>query len=131
MKLLVVDTDVASYIFKWHPLAPQYVEVLRGNDPVISFMTLAEMRYGALQARWGSRRKNLLERYLSEFAVCYPDQKLCTLWAEVKFGSNRKGAPISSADAWIAATALYLNAPLVTNNTKDYAHLKDLETYQA
>ena len=130
MKLLVVDTDVVSCIFKWHPLAPRYVDLLRGNDPIVSFMTLAEMRFGALEARWGPRRRNLLERYLSDFGVCYADQKLCTVWAEVKCESNRKGAPISSPDAWIAATALYLNAPLVTNNAKDYAHLKDLEIYQ-
>ena len=131
MKLLVVDTDVASYIFKWHPLASQYVELLRGNDPIISFMTLAEMRFGALEARWGLRRRNLLERYLVDFPVCYPDQKLCTLWAEVKHESNRKGTPISSQDAWIAATALYLDAPLVTNNSKDYAHLRNLKVYSA
>jgi len=30
---------------------------------------------------------------------------------------------MSSADAWIAATALVLSAPLVTNNPKDYRHL--------
>ena len=46
---LVVDTDVASFIFKWHPeFAPRYVDVLRGSELVISFMTMAEMRQGAL-----------------------------------------------------------------------------------
>jgi predicted nucleic acid-binding protein len=33
---------------------------------------------------------------------------------------------MSSADAWIAATALVLSAPLVTNNAKDYRHLDRL-----
>ncbi len=44
MTQLAVDTDVASYIFKWHPSAPRYVDLLRGNDPILSFMTVAEMR---------------------------------------------------------------------------------------
>lgn len=39
---LVVDTDVASYVFKWHPkFAPRYVEIIRGSELVLSFMTKA------------------------------------------------------------------------------------------
>ena len=53
MRQLVADTDVVSYIFKWHPLAPRYVELLADNEVVLSFVTLAEMRLGALKARWG------------------------------------------------------------------------------
>ena len=126
MKQLVVDTDVISYIFKWHPLASHYVDLLTDKEPVISFTTLAEMRFGALEANWGFPKRNLLEQYLSEFAVCYPDDRLCSLWAEVSHESNRKGHPISAPDAWIAATARYLDTPLVTHNSKHYAHLMDL-----
>jgi hypothetical protein len=31
MSRIVVDTDVASYIFNWHSLAQQYAEALRGS----------------------------------------------------------------------------------------------------
>jgi len=41
--------------------------------------------------------------------------------------STRKGRQMGSADAWIAATALALSAPLVTNNPKDYRHLDRLQ----
>ena len=126
MKWLVADTDVVSYIFKWHTSAPRYVQILESNEVVLSFVTPAEMRLGALKAHWGLRKKNLLKGYLSRFAVCYADDQLCTHWAEVKHESNQKGQPISCQDAWIAATALYLDAPLVTNNTKHYAHLAKL-----
>ncbi len=48
---LVIDTDVASSIFKWHPeFAPRYVEIVRRSELVVSFMSLAEMRQGALEA---------------------------------------------------------------------------------
>jgi predicted nucleic acid-binding protein len=33
--------------------------------------------------------------------------------------------------AWIAATALYLNAPLVTNNEKHFRHIPDLQLWSA
>jgi len=125
---LVVDTDVASYIFKWHPeLAPQYIGMVRGFELIISFMTMAEMRQGAMDANWGQRRLDMLDAYLSDFAVLHSDSLLCSTWAAVRNESTRKGRPMSSADAWIAATALFLSAPLVTNNPKDYRHLDRLQ----
>ena len=60
----------------WMNMAPGYVRALKGNDPVISFMTLAEVRFGALLAVWGYRKRDLLEQYLADFAVCYPDERI-------------------------------------------------------
>lgn len=129
---LVVDTDVASFVFKWHPqFAPRYVELLRGSELVISFMTIAEMRQGALDANWGQRRLDVLETYLADFSVLHSDSVLCATWAAVRNESGRKGRPMSSADAWIAATALVLSAPLVTNNPKDYLHINNLRLVSA
>jgi len=129
---LVVDTDVASFLFKWHPkFAPRYVAMIRGSELVVSFMTVAEMRQGALDANWGPRKCDVLEAYLADFAVLHSDSLLCSTWAAVRNQSVRKGRRMSSADAWIAATALVLSAPLVTNNPKDYDHLDDLQLLSA
>ena len=129
---LVVDTDVASFIFKWHPeFAPRYVDIVRGAELIASFMTLAEMRQGALDANWGQRKCAVLEAYLADFSVLHSDSLLCSTWATVRNESARKGRQMSSADAWIAATALVLSAPLVTNNPKDYRHLDKLRIVSA
>ena len=125
---LVVDTDVASFMFKWHPeFAPHYVNIVRGCELIASFMTLAEMRQGALDANWGPRKCAVLEAYLADFSVLHSDSLLCSTWAAIRNESTQKGRPISSADAWIAATALVLSAPLVTNNPKDYRHWDKLQ----
>jgi hypothetical protein len=56
MARLVVDTDIASFIFKRHPeFTPRYVDILRGSDSIASFMTLAEMRRRTVDANWGPR----------------------------------------------------------------------------
>jgi len=97
---LVVDTDVASFVFKWHPaFAPRYVRIIRGFELVLSFMTLAEMRQGALNANWGRRKCDLLEEYLSDFSVVHSGSHLCSTWAAIRNESVRKGQPIGSADA--------------------------------
>ena len=126
---LVVDTDVASFIFKWHPeFAPRYVDIVRGFELIVSFMTLAEMRQGALDANWGPRKCAVLEAYLADFSILHSDSLLCSTWAAVRNESTQKGRPI---DAWIAAAALVLSAPLVTNNPKDYGHLDKLQIVSA
>jgi tRNA(fMet)-specific endonuclease VapC len=125
---LVVDTDVASFVFKWHPeFAPRYITLLRGAELAVSFMTLAEMRQGALDANAGPRKREVLESYLADFSVLHSDNVLCTKWAAIRNESAQKGRRMSSADAWIAATALVLSAPLVTNNPNDFRHLGVLQ----
>jgi predicted nucleic acid-binding protein len=63
--------------------------------------------------------------------VLHSDGLLCSTWAAIRNESTRKGQPISSADAWIAATAMVLSAPLVTNNPKDYRHLDQVHLISA
>jgi predicted nucleic acid-binding protein len=117
---LVVDTDVASFIFKWHPeFAPRYIAIVRGSALAVSFMTVAEMRQRALDASWGPRKRDVLETYLADFEVLHSDNLLCSMWASVRNESTRKGRPISSADAWITLRRQVLSVPLVTNNPKD------------
>ena len=129
---LVVDTDVASFVFKWHPeFAPQYIEIIRGSELILSFMTLAEMRQGAPDANWGPRKRDVLEAYLADFSVLHSDSLLCSTWAAIRNESVRKGRQMGSADAWIAATALVLSTPLVTNNPRDYRHLEKLQLISA
>src|SRR5919206_2742665 len=90
----VVDTDVASFIFKWHPeFAPRYVDIVRGSELIISFMTLAEMRQGALDANWGPSKCAVLEAYLADLSVLHSDSLLCSTWAAVRNESTQKGCP--------------------------------------
>ncbi len=62
MSIVVVDTEVVSFLFKSHPIALQYLTDLTDRTPVISFMTVAELDRWVLEARWGdARRKRLRE----------------------------------------------------------------------
>jgi len=75
---IVVDTDIASYIFNWHSSAQQYLDALRDSELILSFMTVAEMRMGSIAAGWGTRRRALLELFIGGFGVVYADDALCT-----------------------------------------------------
>jgi tRNA(fMet)-specific endonuclease VapC len=60
------------------------------------------------------------------FEVSYADNDLCTFWARIRADARAAGRPMSPQDAWIAATALAVHAPLATNNRRDYEHVRNL-----
>jgi predicted nucleic acid-binding protein len=67
-----------------------------------------------------------MAEFLERFTIVLVDRALCRLWAEVGDRARRRGRPIQTADAWIAATALSLGVPLVTHNPADYAGVDGL-----
>jgi tRNA(fMet)-specific endonuclease VapC len=126
MPSVVIDTDIISYRFKGDSRARLYDKHLAGKRWVISFMTLAELRWWTLRRRWGRRRRDALADHLRHCQVYFADDDLCLWWAEVMLRAARSGRPIEPSDAWVAATALVLDLPLVTHNADDYAGVTGL-----
>jgi predicted nucleic acid-binding protein len=116
MDLVVVDTDVLSFIFKHDSRGAAYKSHLAGKEIIISFMTLAELNQWAVRSNWGAARKEKLNVYRKPFTVFHSDEDLCLQWAQVMEEARRNGRPIQNADAWVAATALLHDIPVVTNN---------------
>jgi tRNA(fMet)-specific endonuclease VapC len=123
---VVVDTDVISFVFKGHSQAAPYASVLDGKQVIVSFMTVAELKRWALKSNWGLNRIAKLNELLRRVIVYPVDLALCQRWAEVMVAGDTKGRPVSAQDAWIAATALQENLPLITNNAKDFSGISGL-----
>jgi predicted nucleic acid-binding protein len=126
MNPAIVDTDVVSMLFKGDTRALAYRPHITGRLLGISFMTLAELERWSLERDWGQRRKLELAQHLTRYVVLPVNRELCGKWAEVSFAAKRKGRPIQTADAWIAASALYYQVPLITNNRGDYSAVDGL-----
>jgi tRNA(fMet)-specific endonuclease VapC len=88
-------------------------------------MSIAELRMGSIAARWGVGRRTLLEQFILGFEVVYADDALCTAWARLRADARSEGS-LSPQDAWIAATALGLDATLATNNRRDFEDVRKL-----
>ncbi len=126
MSLLLIDTDIASFIFKGSDYADPYVPLLSGNELALSFMSVAELFQWAILLQWGDRRLAQLEQYLSNYLIIPVDRPLCREWAQIRADRQSAGRVISPQDAWIAATALRHDLPLVTHNTKDFLEILNL-----
>src|SRR5262245_16355352 len=126
MDLVVVDSDVVSFSFKRDTRARRFRKHLVGQTLFISFMTLAELLLWPQKHRWGKARRERLYQDLRRYQVHHSDESLCERWASVMAQTQAIGRPMDDSDAWVAATALDLGAPLVTNNPGDYAAVDGL-----
>jgi predicted nucleic acid-binding protein len=120
---VVVDTMAVSALVNEHrdpDTAREYRHIVSDRPVLVSFVTVAEMRYGALKAGWGELRTRGLERSLSQVVVVQPDDELIRACASLRARCERVGhslgQKVHEADRWIAATALRLGLELVSND---------------
>lgn len=123
--MILLDTDVC-------------VEILRGNAKVIrhqaacpeelavSFMTAAELLYGAENSDHPERSHMLVQRFLMAVPVIRTGDEILGRFASVKAGLRRKRLLIPDADIFIGATALEYADALVTGNTNHFSRIEGL-----
>ena len=111
------------------PLGLRYKDLLQGNRLAIAFMTVAELYEGACRANWGEKRFRKLEREIGHYLVLPSTTEICRRWGDVRY--QRRRQPISAEDAWIAATALTYECPLVTHNPQDFRNIPRLRILTA
>lgn len=119
---VVVDTGVfgADLSPSSRKLANLYAEVLAGRSILISFVTVAELRFGALRAGWGPKPRADLEQTIAAAKIVWPGDALTHEYAALRAACHRAGHGLTEktheADRWIAATARYVGVPLVTHD---------------
>ena len=126
MAIYLVDTNIISYANNKHSLWQNYEPLVRNHTLLLAAQSVAELRLGARLSNWGERRQQRLEMLITTYSVIYPNDSICTAWAEIKAQGKKRGHPISTEDAWIAATALAFAVPLVTHNKKDFDFINGL-----
>jgi tRNA(fMet)-specific endonuclease VapC len=127
MTPVVLDTDVVSFLFKSDTRAHSYLPHLHDRQWLISFMTEAELEQWALLSNWHSKRIEWLRVFLGRFLVVPSSRDLVLKWAEVMVAARKAGRRLETADAWIAATAVLFDAPLITHNVSDYLGVPGLK----
>lgn len=109
--------------------AAAYRRAINDDSVLVSFVTITELRFGALRAGWGELRRRGLERDLARLVVVQPDDQLMRTCAEIRASCQRAGHglghKIHEADRWIAATAVRLAVDLVSDDTV-FRNLPDL-----
>jgi predicted nucleic acid-binding protein len=119
---VVVDTTVfgLELVPTRADLALEYEPLLLGRFTHISFITVAELRFGARWARWGQARLQKLGSRLASAEVVWPGPELISIYVELRRQCATAGHGLAQkeheADRWIAASALWLGLALVAHD---------------
>lgn len=119
---VIVDTSVFSLdLVDIRPqLLSEYDPMLRGRPVHLSFITVAEARFGARRANWGAARLARLEARLEAVDIVWPGPDLVQSYVDLRAAcvdaGHPLGAKVHEADRWVAATALRLGVPLVAHD---------------
>ncbi len=123
---LIADTNIFSYEMSDQPesieIAARYRHVWEGRRVGLSFQSVAELRVGLELQGWEIGR---YEELMSRFTPIYLLPGIVDAYVRIQVEAARRGrgepARRSKAgDAWVGATALWLGAPLVTHNGRDF-----------
>jgi predicted nucleic acid-binding protein len=122
-RAVVVDTNVfgAELTRRGEAVDAAYQRHVGGRDLVISFITAAELRYGARLAGWGAQRLARLETRLAVAEIVWAGDGLVDEYVSLRHECAVSGHPLGQkhheADRWIAATARWLGVALVAHDT--------------
>jgi tRNA(fMet)-specific endonuclease VapC len=124
--VILLDTDVC-------------IEILRGNKKVIkkrtehednvaiSFMTIAELYYGAEKSGYSNSNIALVDEFLFSVIIIMPDIDILKMFGKLKANLEREGKVIPDADLFIASTALARCNMLITGNKDHYERISGLK----
>jgi predicted nucleic acid-binding protein len=123
---VLLDTNVASFIAERSIESERYERLIRGRSKCLSIISVGELRFGAVKDNWGNARRSVLEFFVAGATIVYVSNEIAAVVAVVMNRRRREGRRMEWNDAWIAATALTHQLPLVTHD-RDFSGIDGLE----
>ena len=129
--LYMLDTDTCSYLIRNRPISVLKAmdeATQQGHEMVISSITYAEMTLGARRAPNAEKLLGLIgELCECIHEICPWDRVAADCFAETQTYLLNNGTPIGANDTMIAAHAISCGAVLITNNTRHFSKVPNLE----
>lgn len=116
--IVIVDTDVFSYLFRDAPQADLYRPHLQGVIPALTFVTIGELYRGAYKQRWREQQVERLEARIKPYLKIPCEESVARMWARIQTGVPGRTFPTN--DAWVAACALVYDCPVLSHNRRDF-----------
>jgi tRNA(fMet)-specific endonuclease VapC len=122
----LLDTNILSDLVR-HPRGriSERIKDVGEQNVCTSIMVAAELRYGAAK-KGSSPLTAQLEAILRAIDVLALEQPTDVVYGSLRARLERSGRPIGANDLLIASHALALGHTMVTDNEREFLHIKDL-----
>ena len=122
----LIDTDILIYSKKGNPIVNEWLQKNKNIPMSLSVITLGELIYGANKSQYPQRSMITVNHIRNIFPIIELNQGIIEVFGSIKAKQEKKGESLADMDLLIAATALYMNMTLVTNNTKHFSKIESL-----
>jgi tRNA(fMet)-specific endonuclease VapC len=124
--VILLDTDVCVSLLRGNA---DIAKRIRASSPgaSVSFMTAAELAYGAEKSARPDRNRALVERFLLTVPVIESERSSMRLFGKIKAELEASGERLPDADLLIAAVALDRDLMLATGNLRHFARIPGLK----
>ena len=123
--MILLDTDICIEILRGNKKVIQKLKQ-ESDDISISFMSVAELYYGAEKSDYSDDNTMLIESFLLSLTIINSDLEILKRFGQLKGTLYKSNKLLSDADLFIAATTLVRCNKLVTGNTKHFSRIDDL-----
>jgi tRNA(fMet)-specific endonuclease VapC len=96
------------------------------GDIGISSITLSELRFGVAKSTHREKNAKALDEFIIPLEVVPYDDAAAQAYGDIRAILEKAGTPIGSMDMLIAAHAVSLGIPLVTNNTREFLRVHSI-----
>ncbi|AIO32710.1 PIN domain-containing protein [Burkholderia pseudomultivorans] len=128
--LYMLDTNICSFIMRERPaavLSRLQACVDAQHRIVVSAITYAEMRFGAIGRKASPKHADLVTAFVARLDGVLPwDTAAIDATVTVRAALAARGTPIGANDASIAGHAIAAGAVLVTNNSREFRRVERL-----
>jgi len=122
----LLDTNICIYYMKGLYDLDKKLEKVGSENCYISEITLAELKYGVSNSIQKNKNKQVLEDFINGIKLI-PIYNSLDLYAEEKTRLRKSGFAIDEFDLLIGVTAVSNNMILITNNTKHFKRINNIE----
>ena len=125
--MILLDTHICIYIINQKPVA--VLERFKGfnaGEIGVSSIVAAELAFG-VQKTGSMRNREALNLFLAPLTLVPFDAGCVWAYGTLRAQLENLGQPIGALDTMIAAQALALDLPLVTNNQKEFSRVPGLK----
>ena len=129
MTTYALDANIVSYFLKGNPtiVARIRLENDKGNQFIIPPIVYFEIQNWLLKNN-SKNKMNVFKKMYSACGIGIIDKTVLDIASTVKLKMQQQGKSISDDDLFIAAYCIRHNLPLVTNNTKHFMYIENMET---
>jgi len=125
---MMLDTNICIYIIKNRPQSvKKRFQEFEIGELCISSITVSELMCGVYKSEYVEKNFRAIESFLMPFDILDYDYSASVEYGKIRADLEKRGQVIGGMDMQIAAHAKSLDMVVITNNSKEFQRVNDLE----